>query len=104
MPLDIQSKLSSLPGFPWSKFPGEYHLPGHNYVGPGTRLDMRLDQNNIPRPGDEPIDRDDQAAYIHDLKYRECGDSLQCKHEADRINDPTFREKFQRVLIKGILN
>ena len=98
MPLDIQSKLSYLPGFPWSKYLGEHHLPGHNYVGPGTRLDMRLDQKDIPRPGEEPVDRDDQAAYIHDLTYRDCGDSLQCKHEADKlmlqqldgIKDPTF--------------
>jgi len=112
MPLDIQSKLSNLPGFPWSKYPGEKHLPGHNYVGPGTRLDIRLDGNDQPKSGEEPIDRDDQAAYIHDLKYRDCGDNLQCKHEADKImlqqldsiKDPTLREKVDRLLIKGVIN
>ena len=36
---DIQSFLSKLPGLPWSKYPGEKHLPGYNYCGPGTRLD-----------------------------------------------------------------
>ncbi|ESP02068.1 hypothetical protein LOTGIDRAFT_157209 [Lottia gigantea] len=31
---DIQKSLGSLPGFPWAKYPGEKHLPGHNYTGP----------------------------------------------------------------------
>ncbi|ESP05596.1 hypothetical protein LOTGIDRAFT_152453 [Lottia gigantea] len=36
---DIQKSLSSLPGFPWAKYPGEKHLPGHNYTGPvGDRV------------------------------------------------------------------
>ncbi|ESO90518.1 hypothetical protein LOTGIDRAFT_164107 [Lottia gigantea] len=34
---DIQKSLGSVPGFPWAKYPGEKHLPGHNYTGPGTR-------------------------------------------------------------------
>ncbi|ESO90798.1 hypothetical protein LOTGIDRAFT_163683 [Lottia gigantea] len=47
---DIQKSLGSLPEFPWAKYPGERHLPGHNYTGPGTRLDLRLDQNDKPKP------------------------------------------------------
>ncbi|ESP02085.1 hypothetical protein LOTGIDRAFT_157235 [Lottia gigantea] len=35
---DIQKSLGSLPGFPWAKYPGEKHLPGHNYTGPGTSI------------------------------------------------------------------
>ncbi|ESP03453.1 hypothetical protein LOTGIDRAFT_171392 [Lottia gigantea] len=34
---DIQKSLGSLPGFPWAKYPGEKHLPGHNYAGPETK-------------------------------------------------------------------
>jgi len=112
MPIDIQSKLSNLPGFPWSKYPGEKHLPGHNYVGPGTRLDIRLDDSDKPKPGEEPIDREDQIAYRQDITYRDCVDSLQCKHDADRlmlkqsdaIIDPTNRERLDRLLLKGALN
>jgi len=26
---------------PWSRYPGEMHLPGMNFAGPGTRLDLR---------------------------------------------------------------
>ncbi|ESO94779.1 hypothetical protein LOTGIDRAFT_161030 [Lottia gigantea] len=39
---DIQKSLASLPGFPWAKYPGEKHLPGHNYTGPGTRFRFSL--------------------------------------------------------------
>ncbi|ESO91903.1 hypothetical protein LOTGIDRAFT_163263 [Lottia gigantea] len=34
---DIQKSLGSLPGFPWAKYPGEKHLPGHNFTGPETK-------------------------------------------------------------------
>ncbi|ESO92982.1 hypothetical protein LOTGIDRAFT_162008 [Lottia gigantea] len=35
---DNQNSLGSLPGFPWAKYPGDKHLPGHNYTGPDTSL------------------------------------------------------------------
>ena len=102
---DIQSFLSKLPGLPWSKYPGEKHLPGYNYCGPGTRLDIRLDENDRPRPGEEPINRVDQTCLPHDISYRDAGDNLSRKHEADRImleqlnsiKDPTFRERLVRL-------
>ena len=28
---DIQTVLGKLPGFPWSKYTGEHHLPGYNF-------------------------------------------------------------------------
>ena len=37
----------NFPGFVWSRYPGEKHLPSYNYLGPGTRLDIRLNENNI---------------------------------------------------------
>ena len=39
---DIQKTLENFPGFIWSKYSKEKHLPGHSYTGPGTRLDIRL--------------------------------------------------------------
>jgi len=30
---EIQNFMSKLPGFIWSKYPGEHHLPGYNYLG-----------------------------------------------------------------------
>ncbi|ESO92996.1 hypothetical protein LOTGIDRAFT_162020 [Lottia gigantea] len=102
---DIQNSLGSLPGFPWAKYPGEKHLPGHNYTGPGTRLDLRLDENDIPKPGEEPVNRVDAAALKHDILYR--NKDVTFRHQADKqmidelenIPNPTFKEKLQRALI-----
>src|SRR5829696_5595827 len=116
---DVQSFLTKIPGAPWSKYPGEKHLPGYSYCGPGTRLDIRLDPNDKPLPGEEPINRVDQTCYRHDLDYRDAGEdltgsssALSKKHESDRImlnqlnaiTNPTLRERLDRLLIKGIIN
>ena len=68
---DLQDSLSTLPGTPWAKYPNEKHFPGYQYLGPSTRLDIRLDQNDNPRPGEEPISPTDYLAYKHDLAYRD---------------------------------
>ena len=59
--------MSKLPGFIWEKYKREHHLPSYNYLGPNTRLDIRLDENNQPKPGEEPTNVIDQ---IHDLAYK----------------------------------
>ena len=57
--------------FTYSKYPGEHHYPYYNYLGPGTRLDIRLDKNMKPRPGEEPKDDlDAKAALPHDIAYQ----------------------------------
>ena len=68
--MDIQKLSSKLPiNFIWSKYPNEKHLPGHNFTGPGTRLDLRLDENNNPLPNSKPINKINISAYHHDLIY-----------------------------------
>ena len=72
-----------------------------------TRLDIRLDENDQPKPGEEPINRVDQTCYRHDLDYRDAGEDLSRKHEADRImlkmlneiTNPTLR-KFRSINYK----
>ncbi|ESP04431.1 hypothetical protein LOTGIDRAFT_170824 [Lottia gigantea] len=78
----IQKSLGSLPEFPWAKYPGEKHLPGHNYTGSGTRLDLRLDENDKPKPGEEPVNRVDAVALKHDILYR--NKDITSRDEADR--------------------
>ena len=78
----FKSSPQNLPGFIWAKYKGEKHLPSYNYLGPGTRLDIRLDENNNPKPGEEPINAIDQLAYIHDLAYQK-SDNISDRHEAD---------------------
>ncbi len=43
---------------------GEWHLPGHNFTGPGTRLQERLER------GDEPVNRVDALSLHHDIRYQ----------------------------------
>lgn len=104
---DIQSSLGNLPGFPWAKYPGEKHLPRHNYAGPGTRLDIRLDENGRPRPGEEPISRVDAAALKHDLAYGASDDvrerqkaDVELIHDLNEISNPTMGERITRAVVK----
>ncbi len=41
----------------------EYHLPGHNYAGPGTHTITRM------LKGDLPTTYIDKAALVHDIEY-----------------------------------
>ena len=82
--IDIYKILSKLPRAPWSKYKGEKHLPSYNFLGAQTNLNERLDANDNPHPHSTPINRVDAAAYRHDLAYRNAGDDLSKKHQADR--------------------
>jgi hypothetical protein len=90
--------------------PFEKHLPGMRYCGPGTRLDLRVDDNGKPFPGNEPVDRVDEAALKHDLAYNKYED-LRHRHQADKemihdllhIEQPTCRERLERCLVLPIM-
>ena len=55
---DLQNALGKMPGFIWSKYPKEKHMiykfnkltkfpiSAYSYLGPSTRLDIRLDEND----------------------------------------------------------
>jgi len=95
---------------PWAKFPGELHLPGHSFTGPGTRLDMRLNSDSTPKLWSRPINRIDRAAYRHDLAYSKHSDVAKRNvadrkiiRELDSMEKPTLRERAERSIIKRIL-
>jgi len=46
----------------------EYHLPGYNFCGPGTKLEKRLSR------GDKPINALDAACLVHDIAYADTKD------------------------------
>ena len=104
---DSSTKL--LPNPSWQKYQGEKHLKNYNYAGPGTRLDLRLDENNDPKPGEEPINKIDEACLKHDIAYE--SENLKDRHVADvklihdlnLIKELTFNEKLARTLIKKII-
>ena len=67
--LDIQKWLAKT-GIEW-------HVPGYQFLGPGTKLQKRL------KRGDKGINRLDRIAKQHDIDYT-AARSLKDKHKADR--------------------
>jgi len=91
--------------------PFEKHLPGMNYCGPGTNLKLKLNDDGVtPRKGFEPVDRVDEAAMKHDIKYQQF-DDLRHRNEADRemlrelrnIENPSCRERMERCFVIPII-
>lgn len=95
-----------------NKLPFELHLPGHNFTGPGTRLDRRLNPDGTPHAWSMPINRVDTAAYHHDLCYAKHKDTKtrnevcdkEMLNELDGILNPTLREKIDRALVRKIIS
>ncbi|WAQ95239.1 YMD3-like protein [Mya arenaria] len=81
-----------------NKLPFEMHLPGHNFTGPGTNLNKRLNKDMTPKPWNVPINRVDNAAYHHDVCYAKNKDT-----EMDGIYNPSLRERFDRSIVQKII-
>src|SRR5277367_2564594 len=62
-------------------FPGELHMMNHNFTGPGTRTDLRLNEDLTPKDWSLPINRVDEASLKHDIAYMD--KSLESRHKAD---------------------
>ena len=45
-----------------NNIPVEMHLPGHNFTGPGTKLNKRLKPDLTPKEWSKPVNRVDKAA------------------------------------------
>src|SRR6266853_6878481 len=93
-------------------FNGELHLPGYNFCGPFTRLDKRLDSNDVPYEWSKPINKIDEISMMHDLTYRDYN-SAKGRQVADQImldaldnlNDDelTTREKLDRRIVRPLI-
>ena len=91
--LDIQKVIT--------KLPFEFHPPGYQYLGPGTRLKMRL------KRGDPGKNRLDRIAKQHDIDYGKAK-TLQDKWKADakmiksidKLNNKTLTEKITKKIIQ----
>ena len=87
------------------------HLPGHNFTGPGTKLNKRLKPDLTPREWSKPINRVDKAAYHHDLCYLKNNDTatrnVVCDKnmlkELEGIYDPTIKEKMKRSFVRPLI-
>lgn len=89
-----------------NKLPFEFHLPGYQYCGPGTKLHQRLAR------GDPGVNELDKACKKHDIAYLE--NDLSARHKADygleqaawkrvKAKDVGFKEKAAAWLVTNIM-
>ena len=105
------NRFTSKIKLPWAKFPGEMHVPGMNFAGPGTNLDKRLTSTDAYQEWSKPVDRVDNAAYHHDLAYkyfnnkqtRNLADQMMLE-EMNSIQNPTQKEIRERKIIEPIIS
>jgi len=79
----------------------EFHWPGYQYMGPGTKLEKRL------KRGDPGINRLDRISKTHDIDYSKTK-SLKDKHKADRkmirsIDTLLGRKTMTERVVKNIM-
>ena len=89
----------------------EMHLPGHNFTGPGTKLNKRLNPDLTPKAWSKLVNRVDQAAYHHDICYVKNKDTKTRNEvcyknrleELDGIYNPALRERIDRGIVRPII-
>ena len=94
-----------------NSLPVEMHLPGHNFTGPGTKLNKRLNPDLTPKKWSKPINRVDKAAYNHDICYLKNNDTATRNAVCDKnmlkelkgIYNPTIRERMERGLVSSLI-
>ena len=94
-----------------NNLPVEMHLLGHNFTGPGTKLNKRLNPDLTPKSWSKPINRVDKAAYHHDVCYLKNNDTAtrnavcdkNMLEELDGIYNPTIKEKMERGLVSTLI-
>ena len=94
-----------------NNLPFEMHYPGHSFLGPGTKLNERLNEDLTPKGWSLPIDEDDKVAYKHDLCYLKNKDGKTRNAVCDEamLNDltailnPSASEKKHIAIAKTII-
>jgi len=96
------------------RFPDELHFFNSNFIGPGIRTDLSLDENDEPLPHSIPINKIDAVALNHDLGYKYYGDTKTGQHILDKImveeldsipySSLTPSEKIQKFLVRNTIN
>src|SRR5271156_6041382 len=97
------------------RFPGEIHFFNHNFTGPNTRTDLRVNRiTGQPHEWSKPVNAIDATALNHDLAYELYGDSKYGQHVADRLmvseldsvpySSLSTSEKVQKFLVRNAIN
>ena len=87
------------------------HMPGHNFTGPGTKLNKRLNEDMTPKAWSKPINRVDKAACHHDVCYDKNKGTRTRNEVSDKnmltelngIYNPTLRERMERGVVSTII-
>ena len=107
----IKAKGGSILNKMINNLPVEMHLLGHNFTGPGTKLNKRLNADLTPKEWSKPINRIDKAAYHHDICYLKNNDTATRNNVCDKnmlqemkdIYNPTLRERMERGLVSTLI-
>ena len=94
-----------------NNLPVEMHLLGHNFTGPGTKLNKRLNTDLTPKEWSKPINRIDKASYHHDICYLKNMDTATRNNVCDKnmlkemkdIYNTTLRERMERGLVSTLI-
>ena len=94
-----------------NSLPFEMHIPGHNFTGPGTKWNKRLNADMTPKAWSKPTNRVDKAAYHHDICYVKNKDTKTRNEVCDNnmltalngIYNPTLRERMERGVVSTII-
>jgi len=88
----------------------EMLMPGHNFTGPGTKLNKRLNEDMTPKTWSKPINRVDKAAYHHDIYYvknkgKKTGNEVCDENMLTELGiyNPTLRERMERGVVSTII-
>lgn len=90
-----------------NNLPFELHAPGYQYLGPGTKLEKRLNR------GDPGVNELDKAAKEHDIAYAN-SNKMSDRHKADKVlqkkawkrvksKDAGFGERVLSLGVAGIM-
>ena len=87
------------------------HLPGHNFTGPGTIPNKRLNPDETSKEWSMPINRVDNAVYHHDLCYSKHEDTKTRIEVCDKtmlgemsgILNPTLRERTDKSIVGKLI-
>ena len=73
----------------WTDLPFELHSPGYQFLGPGTKLNKRLDENKNSLPHSKPINKLDEIAMNHDICYEKYPNTKERNKICDKemVND-----------------
>jgi len=86
------------------------HMPGHNFTGPGTKLNKRLNEDMTPKAWSKPVNSVDKEAYDNDICYVKNKDTKTRNEVCDKnmltelngIYNTTHRERMERGVVSTI--